>query len=152
MPRVKGLDMAIMMKVVLSASTQITMTITSMVFIFSRNEMCKIIETHENLNFRDKIPARCARNSSQIVEVISSNTSWYDESPNLHKDGTIPWMASKIIMSCMVPIFTQVTLKVMLYMLHNHSQIKLFNEPHDDVTDNVFLDDKNYGQNLFSMP
>ena len=53
-------------------------------------------------------------------------------------------MASKIIMSCMVPIFTQVTLKVMLYMLHNHAQIKLFNEPHDDVTDNVFQDDKNY--------
>ena len=71
-------------------------------------------------------------------------TSWYDECPNLQKDGTIPRMASKIIMSCMVPIFTQVTLKVMLYMLHNHAQIKLLNEPHDDVTDNVFQDDKNY--------
>ena len=58
----------------------------------------------------------------------------------------MPRMASKIIMSCMVPIFTQVTLKVMLYMLqlHNHAQIKLLNEPHEDVTDNVFQDDKNY--------
>ena len=82
----------------------------------------------------------------------------------------MPRMASKIIMSCMVPIFTRITLKVKLYRLVNHEQINVSNhvshgkhrmislnmtimmlllkEPPDDVTDNAFQDDVNYGQNL----
>ena len=37
----------------------------------------------------------------------------------------MPRMADKIIMFCSVPIFTQVTLRVKLYMQHKQAQIKL---------------------------
>ena len=39
----------------------------------------------------------------------------------------MPRMASKIIMSCMVPIFTRITLKVKFYRLLNHEQINVSN-------------------------